>query len=69
MKSLKDTNYPSLLKEKKRKRKKITGKSEKILLYQNLKLLWEFPGSPMVRTWGFHCGDLGSIPGWGTKIL
>ena len=29
----------------------------------------EFPGGPAVRTWCFHCGSLGSVPGWGTKIL
>ena len=32
-----------------------------------LKLPGEFPGSPVVRTWCFHCLVL-SIPGWGTKI-
>ena len=29
----------------------------------------EFPGGSVVRTWYFHCHGLGSIPGWGTKIL
>ena len=29
---------------------------------------WEFPGSPMVRAWCFHCQSLGSISGQGTKI-
>ena len=29
---------------------------------------WEFPGSPVVRILGFHCGAPGSIPGWGTQI-
>ena len=35
------------------------------------KILWsrEFPGSPVVRTWSFHCQGLGSVPGQGTKIL
>ena len=28
----------------------------------------EFPGGP-IRTQCFHCEGLGSIPGWGTKIL
>ena len=28
----------------------------------------EFPGGPVVRIWHLHCGGLGSIPGWGTKI-
>ena len=28
----------------------------------------DFPGGPVVRTWRFHCRDLGSIPGRGTKI-
>ena len=27
----------------------------------------EFPGSPVIRTWLFHCRDLGSIPGQGTE--
>ena len=27
------------------------------------------PGSPVVRTQSFHCPGLGSIPGWGAKIL
>ena len=26
-------------------------------------ILWSY------RTWCFHCHRLGSIPGWGTKIL
>ena len=30
---------------------------------------WEFPGGPVVRTWPFHCGGPGSVPGRGTKIL
>ena len=29
----------------------------------------EFPGGPVVRTRCFHFWGLGSIPGWGTKIL
>ena len=29
----------------------------------------EFPGGPVDRTWRFHCWDLGSVPGQGTKIL
>ena len=33
------------------------------------KLETEFPGGPVVRTLHFHCQGLGSIPGWGTKIL
>ena len=31
-------------------------------------MIWEFPGSPVVRTRCFHCHGLGSIPGRGTKI-
>ena len=27
----------------------------------------EYPGGPVVRTQGFHCCGLGSIPGQGTK--
>ena len=30
---------------------------------------WEFPGSLVVRIWGFHCHGPGSLPGWGTEIL
>ena len=29
----------------------------------------EFPGGPVVRTQHFHCCDLASIPGPGTKVL
>ena len=35
---------------------------------QKEKHLQEFPGGPVVRTQGFHCRSLGSIPGQGTKI-
>ena len=31
--------------------------------------LMEFSGSPIVRTWCFHCCGLDAIPGQGTKIL
>ena len=27
------------------------------------KMIWEFPGGLVVRTWRFHCGEPGSIPG------
>ena len=29
----------------------------------------EFSSGPVVRTWSFHCEDLGSVPAQGTKIL
>ena len=29
----------------------------------------EFPGGQVVRTQRFHRHGLGSVPGWGTKIL
>ena len=29
----------------------------------------DFPGSPVVKTSPFNAGDVGSIPGWGTKSL
>ena len=32
-------------------------------------LLQDFPGGPVVRTLCFHCRGMGSIPGWGIKIL
>ena len=35
----------------------------------NLTIIWEFLGSPVVRTWCFHCQVLGLIPSWETKIL
>ena len=38
-------------------------------LYTNLKLIyWDFPGSPVVKTDASHAGDMGLIPGQGTKI-
>ena len=27
----------------------------------------DFPGGSVVKTMCFHCGERGSIPGWGTK--
>ena len=36
---------------------------------KNIYIVREFPGSPMVSTWHFHCQGLGSIPGQGTKLL
>ena len=33
------------------------------------KIYREFPGSPVVRIQGFHCGGLGSILGQETKVL
>ena len=33
-------------------------------------MVWEFPGSPVVRTLCLHLAEaVCSIPGWGTKIL
>ena len=29
----------------------------------------DLPGSPVVKNLPRNAGDLGSIPGWGTKIL
>ena len=28
----------------------------------------DFPGGPVVKNLPFHTGDVGSIPGWRTKI-
>ena len=28
---------------------------------------WDFPGHPVVRNLPSSAGDVGSIPGWGTK--
>ena len=33
-----------------------------------IKSNWDFPGSPVVQTPPSNAGDVGSIPGWGTKI-
>ena len=30
--------------------------------------LWEFPDSPVVMTWHFHCQRPGLIPDWRPKI-
>ena len=29
---------------------------------------WDFPGGPVVKNLPCKAGDMGSIPGWGTKI-
>ena len=29
---------------------------------------WEFPSSPVIRTWCFYCSGYSSIPGWGVRI-
>ena len=39
-----------------------------LLLIIKYVTVWEFPGSPVVRTWYSHAVALGSIPGQGTKI-
>ena len=36
--------------------------------YIKIKCLWDFPGAPVVKTPPSSAGDVGSIPGWGTKI-
>ena len=33
------------------------------------KLMWEFHGGLVLRIPDFHCHGLGSMLGWGTKIL
>ena len=48
------SNCTTFLKKKKRKKGQGAGV--------------EFPGSPVVRTWCFHCCSQGSIPGQGNKI-
>ena len=30
--------------------------------------LWDFPDGPVVKNLPCKAGDVGSIPGWGTKI-
>ena len=34
-------------------------------IHENLKINWDVPGSPAVRTWCFHWQRLGSVPGQG----
>ena len=29
---------------------------------------WDFPGGPVVKNTPSNAGDMGLIPGWGTKI-
>ena len=29
---------------------------------------WDFPGGPMVENPSYNAGNVGSVPGWGTKI-
>ena len=31
-------------------------------------VVWDFPGSPVVKTLSPNGGNMGLIPGWGTKI-
>ena len=31
-------------------------------------MLWDFPGGPVVNNPPSNAGDVGSLPGWGTKI-
>ena len=31
-------------------------------------MLWDFPGNPVLKTLPSISGDVGSVPGWGTKI-
>ena len=32
-------------------------------------LYWDFPGGPVVKNTPCNAGDVGLIPGWGTKTL
>ena len=32
-------------------------------------LYWDFPGGPVINSTPCNGGDVGSIPGWGTKTL
>ena len=41
--------------------------SFRIFLFKNMKT-WDFPGGPVVKDLPSNAGDVGSIPGWGTKI-
>ena len=31
--------------------------------------MWDFPGGPVVKNPPSKAGDMGSVPGWGTKIV
>ena len=37
--------------------------------FQNVHLPWDFPGGPVVKNPPSNAGGVGSITGWGTKIL
>ena len=39
-----------------------------VLILFKLKSSWDFPGGPVVKNPPSNAGDVGSIPGWGTKI-
>ena len=48
----------------------LIGQILKYPILSRIKILSrEFPGVLVVRTLGFHCHGLGSIPSWGTEIL
>ena len=38
------------------------------MILSSIRYFWEFPGGPVVKTLTFTDMDLGSIPGWRTKI-
>ena len=39
------------------------------LVYSSRNDGWEFPSGPVVKTLPSNAGGVGSIPGWGAKIL
>ena len=53
----------SLLKIKEKRAKTRRGSS-----HTHKKTWKDFPGGPVVKTLPSNTGDMGSIPGWGTKI-
>ena len=48
--------------------KSIGNKGKAELDFIKIRDIWDFPGSPVVKTPGFQCRGMGSIPGQGTKI-
>ena len=67
LRCLKYARISNFIKEKERGGHHLTRfkMSDKTLV---IKTLWDFPGSPVVRTPRFHCRGHGWIPGRGTKI-
>ena len=66
-----DGLWPTLWKAVADRLSKLIMVSAGLLSSQKLyeKIMWAFPGSPVVRTRRFHCRGLGSIPGQELRFL